>query len=452
MRLIDGTSVLLAADGSITPTWSVGGPYGARQAGADAFGHFFSPWANWEDATPHIVRLAPDANNPWPTYEFSAAPLQGVRLAADGSVLATGTMKAPAAGDGALYLQYTSGAWRLHDDAGFSVAVHVSDGNGVGAGGTTAIWSQEFVNGREVGGPHGGDWGSWNAGPVPLRTNDANDTVIAERGDDVVYVFGGDDVVLGGHGADLILGGDGNDTLFGNGGEVPGITDDDFLYGEAGNDVILGGEGKDVIFGGDGNDVLYSLHAGLTEDWIRNSTGDFLLGGTGDDILIAAGVTQGATMFGGSGNDVMVTTRPSSATVRVSDGVDVAILDGTYDAISIERGTVAEGSMTFVYGFDREDAIGHAPIAGIRSHVTTVGADVYVQFDSAAGTHARLYFVGADAAVVAGAIRLRAEVELPIEYPGGVVGPFFPFFPPIEWENRDILWMPPIEGGDGFWI
>ena len=76
-------------------------------------------------------------------------------------------------------------------------------------------------------------------------SNVGNDTINGNLGDDIIHGGGGDDVINGGEDNDLINGGDGNDELNGDQGN-------DIIYGDAGDDLITGGDGDDVLYGGFG--------------------------------------------------------------------------------------------------------------------------------------------------------------------------------------------------------
>lgn len=131
----------------------------------------------------------------------------------------------------------------------------------------------------------------------------------------------GNDTIKGGDGIDVIVGG----SLLGvpvgglkpDGSVVVGAT----VYYAGGNDSLLGGGGNDNISGGDGNDTL---NGGPGNDWLVGNDGggdvfqaDFntLLGGDGDDTLIAQNTFSGADAYafaggviakGGEGIDALV--------------------------------------------------------------------------------------------------------------------------------------------------
>ena len=78
--------------------------------------------------------------------------------------------------------------------------------------------------------------------------------------------------------ADEIAGGSGNDSLLGLGG-------DDTILGNNGNDTLNGGDGNDYLVGGAGNDLLITGN---------NDSQDAILAGTGQDTVVASGITNSA--------------------------------------------------------------------------------------------------------------------------------------------------------------
>jgi Ca2+-binding RTX toxin-like protein len=99
-------------------------------------------------------------------------------------------------------------------------------------------------------------------GPALIDGTDHDDDIIGSDGDDTIDAGDGDDVVCGAAGDDSIAGGDGDDAIRGD-------TGDDDLDGGAGRDTVVGDGGNDTIAGGpDGT--------------------DFLVGGSGDDVMISA--------------------------------------------------------------------------------------------------------------------------------------------------------------------
>ncbi|WP_417544871.1 calcium-binding protein [Marinobacter sp.] len=176
---------------------------------------------------------------------------------------------------------------------------------------------------------HGGD------GADILRGEQGDDTLYGEVGEDVLHggdgsdaLYGGKDAdeLSGGSGADLLSGGEGDDVLHGGSGDdtLNGDEGNDVLFGDGGLDTLSGGSGNDELYGtgqlsgGDGNDYLEGqgvLDGGAGNDEIRGQGSDTLLGGSGDDILVAntdpwqetSNILEGGIgndqLFGSYGND-----------------------------------------------------------------------------------------------------------------------------------------------------
>lgn len=77
----------------------------------------------------------------------------------------------------------------------------------------------------------------------------SKDTIIGQRGNDVIRGRGADDFILGNRENDTLYGDDGNDTLYGG-------TENDTLYGGAGNDRLNGDKHDDVLWGEKGADTF----------------------------------------------------------------------------------------------------------------------------------------------------------------------------------------------------
>lgn len=132
--------------------------------------------------------------------------------------------------------------------------------------------------------------------------------------------------LTGGSGSDVInansvkvavtlIGGAGNDSLIGG-------TASDFLQGGDGNDVLTGGGGNDALIGGQGIDrvdesgnlnftltdvALMSVGKGGSTDTLNEIESAFLTGGSGKNLLNAAGFTLGGvTLLGAGGDDTLI--------------------------------------------------------------------------------------------------------------------------------------------------
>lgn len=89
-------------------------------------------------------------------------------------------------------------------------------------------------------------------------TTSGADTVMGDRGNDLIEAGDGDDFVIESFGNDTLRGDGGNDTLVGGNGRdlLIGGTGDDQLGGGHGDDTLLGGEGADRLFGNNGTNLL----------------------------------------------------------------------------------------------------------------------------------------------------------------------------------------------------
>jgi Ca2+-binding RTX toxin-like protein len=199
--------------------------------------------------------------------------------------------------------------------------------------------------------------------------------------DDYIDAGAGNDNVKAGNGSDRVLGGPGNDLLDGDAGvsvEVLGelasrfgeAGDDHLDGGEGddilsdllgGNDTLIGGAGNDVITsdervwlldpgksafnrfdGGDGNDSITSTNrtpdgyeivdGGAGNDFIRIDSlgGGFILGGDGNDTILASSSRAGGEVFeaeGGAGDDTYFV---SNGVIRDESGNDTVVtIQGT---------------------------------------------------------------------------------------------------------------------------
>lgn len=132
-----------------------------------------------------------------------------------------------------------------------------------------------------------------------------------------------------------------------------GTANDDALFGTTQDDLIDGLDGNDSLHGLTGSDTLYG---GAGNDTLRGDEGDLVfIGGTGNDRLIAGGLSRLTAYFGrGDGQDT-VAGRPDWSTDSVSvlqftgditrQDIDVSVsgndlvlsLRGSEDRITIER-------------------------------------------------------------------------------------------------------------------
>lgn len=139
-------------------------------------------------------------------------------------------------------------------------------------------------------------------------------------GDDKIIGSPQRDIINGGTGNDEIWGMDGNDTVYGGTGNdfIDGGYGYDVLLGEAGNDIVRAGEinQKDYFFGSNHVQLYGSTSRNAVTMWgsmylnftLTNFSGDVLLGGDGDDVLVgkvdpSLNQKHSILMQGGTGKD-----------------------------------------------------------------------------------------------------------------------------------------------------
>ncbi|HYD23824.1 MAG TPA: Ig-like domain-containing protein [Croceibacterium sp.] len=215
--------------------------------------------------------------------------------------------------------------------------------------------------------------GSAPAGETITGTADS-ESLTGTVGDDTIDGLAGEDTIFGLAGADIINGGDGFDYLSGDADDdvIDGGNDDDFLLGgegndqtlgqagsdsllgEAGNDQLTGGAGNDSLDGGDGDDAL---DAGEGDDFLSDVGGtNSLVGGLGNDFIVAASSGGIQTINGGDGNDTVIHYyRDSASTITTgtgSDTIELAHANLGAAAITVTDFTPGAGGDVFRLGGD----------------------------------------------------------------------------------------------------
>lgn len=145
----------------------------------------------------------------------------------------------------------------------------------------------------------------WTVGGQTFHGGDGSDYMVASDGGSTLSGRDGDDHLVGGLSSDTLGAGAGNDFLVG--GNYEGPYEADALVYPSG-EIIVGGP-DDLLLGGPGDDVLV---AGLEEDipGIVAGTGDpsdrwgdFLVAAAGDDLLYGSAAHD--ALFGGWGKDTL---------------------------------------------------------------------------------------------------------------------------------------------------
>ena len=147
-----------------------------------------------------------------------------------------------------------------------------------------------------------------------------HDEIMGEEGDDTIVGGGSDETLNGGDGDDTILGSDDGDTsIYG------GIGDDTIKSGAGGGDTVFAGPGNDTIFGGGGAD---EFSAGEGNDVVFGSTsgGEIIRGDSGDDTLNSGGGAAD-TLIGGLGDDWLV----ANGTALRIEGTQIGVSDPDSD-------------------------------------------------------------------------------------------------------------------------
>ena len=137
-------------------------------------------------------------------------------------------------------------------------------------------------------------------GPIVEGTS-GDDSLVTPAGGGTLHGLGGDDDLTGGAGNDVLVGGDGNDILIGRQGS-------NYLDGGAGADVLTAGEdgfgsSGNTLIGGAGDDTLLAkLHA----------LDNVMEGGLGDDAITGSGQGDSYRFNRGDGSDTITERETSS--------------------------------------------------------------------------------------------------------------------------------------------
>jgi Ca2+-binding RTX toxin-like protein len=135
------------------------------------------------------------------------------------------------------------------------------------------------------------------SGPVSLQATDGNASLVGGAGDDTLMGYSGQDTLFGGDGNDSIVGGADFNRVNGNRG------DDTIIGHSVTGDWLLGGQGNDLIdaTGSTGHNII---NGNLGNDTMRGGDyGDTLRGGQGDDTIVAGAGND--LIFGDLGNNTI---------------------------------------------------------------------------------------------------------------------------------------------------
>lgn len=233
--------------------------------------------------------------------------------------------------------------------------------------------------------------------PPGEQTDESHVFLLQGAGHHHIDLKGGNDTIWGSSREDRFLGGTGDDQLFGHWRAYFGANDADWLSGGPGNDQLLGHEGDDILEGDSGSDTVLGdvgddfLFGGSKQDYASiftvgglDSTGDFVQGGAGKDLVVGSGGADALSggndvdlILGGAGNDeirgdtefvpthlfnVFFTTFPPEQ--PLAGGADVLFGNAGNDKLLGETGADriygGEGSDTLIGGEEQDELYGGA--------------------------------------------------------------------------------------------
>jgi len=257
-------------------------------------------------------------------------------------------------------LHYTSGTDTLEGGNGNDVVIMTGSGDAFGSSfsggdGYDVIHMGEFYN------FYFGGFEEYYLG------NLSNEFTVTDEWDEIIYGEGGDDRVSGNGGNDRLYGGDDNDVLIGGEG-------DDLLHGGDGTDtasyfdaggavtVNLTSGPQDTI--GAGRDRLVSIEnlegSEFNDALTGNGQANRLIGGAGDDVLkggngddVLVGGIGADLLYGGAGADIIVLTSLADSTQALA-GRDVVTgfkeADGDrIDLSQIDANNALSGDQPFAF-------------------------------------------------------------------------------------------------------
>ena len=203
-------------------------------------------------------------------------------------------------------------------------------------------------------GSQGNDTITVNGGANFIDGQDGDDIIDAGGGNDTLDGGEGDDILIGGTGSDTVNGAAGNDTIFWTFGDGPPTIDGgadtdtleiigtaaanvlDVIFDgtsitnfeggtvtgvEAINADLLGGNDR-LSYAGATADVTVDLAAGTASGFASISNIENVTGGSGNDVLSAAGNAQNNNLAGGVGDDTYFVDSGDTTTEAANAGID----------------------------------------------------------------------------------------------------------------------------------
>lgn len=271
------------------------------------------------------------------------------------------------------------------DDSLLYVGTPMADGKNFETRDHGAVYAGDGADGFVT---VGGDWlMQGNQGDDRLLFSGGSNTVYGGQGNDTIdlvwsstnagrnFAQGnrGDDIIKGGGRADTLLGGQGNDVIDGRGDAdyINGNLGDDnltgsgTLLGEGGSDIIFGGtEAANTLMGGDGDDVI--IAESVTVGGAIRGAVNLITGDDGNDFLRSKS-PQRDTLEGGAGNDTLDSANDEAAggdLLLGGDGDDVIFAQSGNDEANGNAGSDSlsglEGDDTLVGGSGTDTLSGGA--------------------------------------------------------------------------------------------
>ncbi len=174
---------------------------------------------------------------------------------------------------------------------------------------------------------------------------EANDYLLGNSRDNFLFSNNGDDTLGGLGGADTILAGDGNDLLLGGDGS-------DYLDGGSGDDSLAAGNGEDTLQGGAGADSLRGQAGNDFYDQVTDGDVIFEDIGAGEDTILAIGSITMPTnvewaVVGGDLADIQITGTANPDHI-IGNGLGNCLMGGAGDDV-ILAGTASQADIIALF-------------------------------------------------------------------------------------------------------